>query len=301
MSIYLKLFPIFLMFILGFFSKRLRLFGDKSADIFLRFVMFVSLPALILKSISESDLSESFLLIPLIAIAVFLILMMLGFLVAGILKIEKKTKATLIMGMTFMNTGFVLPFLIATLDASGITAAVIFDLTNTFLIYSLGYSISVKMSADNPESSFPGLKLLQNPPLWAFILALFLNIINIKLPEFIVNSLDQIAVTTIPLIIFSLGIYFKLKVEKLRLVLFTVLIRMGIGLVVGIFFCRYMGITADARIAVLISSAAPIGYSTLLFSAMERLDRRFASALISVSILFGMILTPILIVLLALL
>jgi len=151
------------------------------------------------------------------------------------------------------------------------------------------------MSAEKTESSFPSMKLFQNPPLWAFFLALFLNIFNIKLPEFIVNSLDQIAVTTIPLIIFSLGIYFKLKVEKLGLVLHTVLIRMGIGLLVGVFFCKFMGITADARIAVLISSAAPVGYSTLLFSSMERLDRRYASALISVSIIFGLIIIPILI------
>ena len=84
----------------------------------------------------------------------------------------------------------------------------------------------------------------------------------------------------------------------LKLVSITILIRVGIGLSVGAALAYVLGITGQTFAVVILCSAAPVGFMALTFASIAKLDKAFASKLVSASILLGIIYVPILMFLL---
>lgn len=69
---------------------------------------------------------------------------------------------------------------------------------------------------------------------------------------------------------------------------------MFLGLALGFIFVTIFNLEGINKIIILIASASPVGYNTLTFASLEKLDKEFASSVISYSILTGIILTPLL-------
>jgi malate permease and related proteins len=67
---------------------------------------------------------------------------------------------------------------------------------------------------------------------------------------------------------------------------------MGLGMFLGLLLIYLFGLDGITRYVVILATATPIGYNTLTFSSIEKLDTEFAAALISVSILISMIYIP---------
>ncbi len=64
----------------------------------------------------------------------------------------------------------------------------------------------------------------------------------------------------------SLGIYFTTKVNNLGRVFVVLLIRIGLGLALGVMFSSLFHLTGTFRTLVIIFCGAPVGYNTLVFS-----------------------------------
>jgi len=73
---------------------------------------------------------------------------------------------------------------------------------------------------------------------------------------------------------------------------------MGIGFVLGYSLALLFGLDGLERTIVIIGSSAPVGYNNLTFASMENLDKEFAASLVSIAMLIGVILVPLLIFLL---
>ena len=70
---FLKILPLFLAFFVGIGAKALRLLSKEDAPVLLRFVLSVSLPAIVVLSISRLQLSFDLFLIPLSAVIIVFI------------------------------------------------------------------------------------------------------------------------------------------------------------------------------------------------------------------------------------
>ena len=113
------------------------------------------------------------------------------------------------------------------------------------------------------------------------------------------NIAKLIGNLTIPLMIFSLGIYFNPKTSKILQTSSAVFIRMFIGLIAGLILIKIFNLEGLNKTIVIIASADPICYNTLTFSSLEELDKEFAANLISFSILIGFLLIPLLLFILS--
>ena len=287
-KIILELIPIIIIFVIGFASRKFKILKKEDGDTLLKIIFYFTLPSLIIYSIPKIKLS---------AIWIVLITFFISFFVSRKLNLGTKSVGTFLVGSMIMEISFTLPFILITYGSEGLARIVLFDIGNTIMAFSFVYFIAGKYGKNN---NFKVLtrKIIFSPPLLASLLGILLNLINYRLPLVLDSTSGIIGNLTIPLMMFSLGIYFNPKIIKVLPTSSGVFIRMFIGLTLGFTIAKIFGLDGMDRAVVLIGAAAPVCYNTLTFSSLENLDKEFAANLISVSILVGFLLIPLLIFLL---
>lgn len=289
-----KIIPVVFIFFLGFFLKKVNALKAEHGDVFLKLVFYVCFPALSFLAVMDLRLTTGLIFIPIIPGLVIGITWVLAKLASKPFHMPKATLGTFLVGSMIMNTGFTLPFFLAGYGYEGFARAALFDVGNSFFIFTFIYFIAVKHSDQVNTHAKMFKKFLFLPQLWAFIIGLLLRGLGITLIEPVRNAFTLIGNPTIPLIMLALGLYFTPRILHIRKVITVISLRMFIGLGLGLFFAWLFHLETISRIIVIASCAAPVGYNTLVFSSLENLDKEFASTVVSFSILFGIVFIPLL-------
>ena len=292
---WLKILPVIFVFILGYILKQIKLLKQGDANTFLKLVYNIAIPALILISVSNAKLSTELSYLPVIACLVIFITFIISYLISKLFKFSRKTRGVFLVGSTILNTGFTLPFIIANFGNEGLAITSIFDFGNIFIVFSFVYFIACKYGKNDYHFFIIIKKVICSPPLVALFTALILNIAKISLPVIFSEFFKLVGNMTIPLVMLSLGLYFNLKFVKFKEILTILVIRMFFGLLLGLLFVALFQLEGLSKVIVIINSASPVGYNTIIFSSLEDLDTEFASSLVSLSILIGIFYIPLLI------
>ena len=292
-----ELIPIFFIFVIGFTSRKFNILKKEDGDILLKIIFYFTLPSLIIFSIPKIKLSGEMIFLPFTAIWIVLITFFVSFFISKKLNLKNKSLGTFLVGSMIMEISFTLPFVLVAYGQEGLARIILFDVGNTIMTFSFVYFIACKYGKNN-NSKILIKKIILSPPLLASVFAIILNMTNFQLPAIADSTTKLIGNLTIPLMMFSLGIYFNPRILKILPTSSAVFVRMFIGIISGFVLIKIFGLDGLDKMIVLIGSAAPICYNTLTFSSMEDLDKEFAANLISFSILIGFILIPLLIFLL---
>ncbi len=290
-----KIIPLILSFFLGVLFKQIKLLKRDDAPVLLRFVLSVSLPALTILSISRARLESDMILIPISAMLVVFAMYGISSITGKALKLPKTTFGSFLVGTMIMNTSYALPFFLAKYDNEGLVRASLFDMGNTFLIFTFTYYNAIKYGDNSKSDKIEWNKFLKLPPLWAMVVAFGLKALHWELPQVSVEFLNLIGLPTTPLIMIALGLYFEPRLKNLGKALIAIFIRMGLGLGLGLLLATVFGLEGITRTVVIVTSATPIGFNTLIFANLENMDREFAATMVSLSILIALFYLPFLI------
>lgn len=293
-ALILKVAPVLLIFVLGIILKKVRMFTEDNADTFLKLVFYVSFPASILVSITNIKLSLEFIFLPVAAINIIAVSYVVARITGGWFKLPRPRLGVFLVGSMIVNTALTFPFFLALYGEQGFARATLFDFGNGLMALTLAYFIAVKYGNDDGQNSAIIKKFLTSTPLWALFIAMTMNIAGVTLPEVITEFLKLLGSTLIPLYMISLGIRFNLRVVDLKALVSVISIRMLMGLLLGFIFVSLFRLEGLNRVVVLVGSSAPVGLTTLTFATMEKLDTEFAASLVSVSLLIGIIVMPLL-------
>lgn len=294
---FVKILPPIFIFLFGYILKKVKIFKKEDADLFLKVVFFAAAPALYIQSLSSFRLEKNFIYIPLILIMVIVAIYAVSFLIGNILNIPKKTFGVFLTSTMIMNTGFVLPFFISSYGEKpeNLVSFFLFDAVNVLVVFSFIYFIACMYGNKKQDIKLIAKKILFAPPIWAVIIGLILHNTGISFPLVIKNSLQLIAGLTVPLTMLALGVYLNVKLVNIKLVFLTMVIRYGVGFLLGLFFVSLFKLEGIVRTTIIIGSAAPVGTMTLMFSSLENLDTEFAASLVSLSLVAGLVIIPTLI------
>ncbi|MFX1518178.1 MAG: AEC family transporter [Promethearchaeota archaeon] len=299
-NVFPVIFSIVILFILGILLRSSRLLKQEDADIFLKIVFYVSLPALILDTIPAVEINLDYFFLPIISSLIIIISFLVSSLVSEYQKFEKKTKGVYIIGTMILNLGFNVPFVIGFYGPEGFARAAFFDIGNILLFLSFTYYIAQKYGATNSEEniSFLNKKLLTSPPLIALCIGIVFNITGISFDSNVNYLLDLLGGLLTPLLMLSIGIYFNPKLNKIFPISQVIFIRMGLGLILGIVFTFLLGLDGLSNKIIIISSAAPVGFNTLTYASLEELDKEFAADILSIGIPLGIVTISLLLIIL---
>jgi hypothetical protein len=283
-----KIIPLFLLFALGYFLKKQALLEKSHADLFLKLVMYVAYPALIIPSFATLPLSIGLLYLPVIAGAIMVVLFCIAYVVGKQLLLSRQTMGTFLLSAMIMNLGFMLSFFLAVAEKTDVAYFLLFNMGHDIVLFTFVYWIACKHGANEYTPKQMAKKIFLLPPLWAIAAGLLLNWTQTPLPGVLTATFSLLGSIVVPLMMLALGAYFSWTIKQLPLVLTSISLRMIGGGFLGFLFVSLFSLEGMVRFVVLLCSIAPVGFNTLVFSSLEKLDKEFAAQVVSLALLIGL-------------
>ncbi len=290
----IKILPLILIFLLGYSLKRLKFLTSEDGSSLLKLIFSAGVPALIFTSILKVEIDSSIIILCLLPAAIIGLTLLATFALRRSIfqKVNIKTFGSLLIGAAIMNTGFLLPFVEKVYGSAGLARFALIDTFNGLVVFSLVYAIAVKLGNDQPDNKFILKKLFMSPPLWALVAALIIKSLGATPPVLITDTLTIVAKLVSPVILIALGLKFTPKIKEPKLLSTSLVLRFGLGALIGITFVKLFGLHGiNAEIA-MFASIAPIGFNSITFAELEKLDTDFAASQVSIAILVALIIAP---------
>lgn len=293
------LYPIILV-ILGYALKRVHIVPREAADHLIKLVFHIFLPATLIHSLIKLPLTPSLLVLPVSGFLVALLCYLSGFLIKDYLNMNRKTRGSFLIACGAMNQGlFTYPFFIMYLGDEGLSYVAFYDVGQAILALTLGYYIAIKFGNASVDYRRLMKKMLAFPVLWAFSFALLINSLSLtSIIQPIHPLIEMLHNCTVPLIMFSLGIFMEPRIREAKAMTAVIFTRFLLAFLFAYLLVSVFNLQGLERITVLIASVAPPAMITLVYSVEEKLDTEFTAALISISIVIGLIYVPLLFTLL---
>jgi predicted permease len=290
-----SLLPILVYFLVGMVLRQSGIAGGSEAAFLFRFILYVTLPALVFQAISAATLTRDLILLPVSGLAINLICMSAAIVYARATSLSTRESGVLVLGAAITNGVFVFTFVLMALGPEALAEAILVDLGNALFVATFAYSAAGYFGNSRKASLTSSLfKTLRSPLFIALAIALVCALGEIKPPDMATRILSPLGAATIPLTIVALGIAFSNVTLRDPLPVRTVLLRMPLGLAAGVFLVWLFGFTGATATVVLVAAASPIGFSSVTLASVARLDTEQAVAALSLSVAVGMASTTLL-------
>lgn len=229
-------------------------------------------------------------------IAIILTMGALTFLLGTLLKIERPALLAILITTMFANTGnYGLPLVSFAFGDKALPYAGIYFVTTTTLFYTLGVVLASLGHMNLKEAA---LGLFKIPTLYAVVLAVIINALNLTIPGPIYRTVELAAGGTIPLMLILLGVELS-RVElsgNMRALQLSVALRLLIAPLGAFLLAALLGLKGSVRQGAVTQASMPSMVSATVLAMEYHLDAKLVTAVIFIStILSPLTLTPLLV------
>ena len=291
-------FTIILAFLLiGMVLRRVPEFSDETGRILNLFVIYVSLPALVLVNIPALDLSQN-LLVPVI-MPWAMLLLSVGIILAlsKILQWRREVTGCFLLLIPLGNTSFLgIPMVEAFFGKELIPYALLYDQFGSFLALAIYGSLILAIYDEQSQLNVKSVikKIVLFPPFIALVLAFLLR--PYTYPPVAVSLLETLAATLVPVVMIAVG--FQLRFRLGREVTSQLGIGLGLKLVVtplaALLFCKALDLEGDIVRVSIFEAGMPSMISAGALAIMANLSPALAAALVGFGIIFSFVTLPLL-------
>jgi predicted permease len=284
--------------LLGLVLKRLRAFPEQTGTVLNLFVIYVSLPALVLLKVPELAFSRE-LLVPMAMPWLMLLLSALAVLaLARLCRWDRPATGCLLLLVPLGNTSFLgIPMVRAFFGEGAIPYAVLYDQLGSFLaLATYGALILALYGSAGARPTLAGVvkKIAVFPPFLALLLALLLR--QVAYPEVLLGLLKSLAATLVPVVMIAVGYQLTLRLNR------EVLGQMGLGLaiklvaapLVALMLCRALGLDGEAVRVSIFEAGMPPMVSAGALAILADLSPPLTGALVGVGIILCFATLPLL-------
>ncbi len=246
------------------------------------------LPAMCFKVIATAALDINTILLPLSAIITILLSLALSFgvyaIVSRFTNLSQKEKGILILAATFGNVTFLgLPLLTGLYGEEAAQYVLLYDLlATTPLLWLVGASLASSYGKGSKLSIKDSFKILAElPPIWALIAGFIVNFAGLKLPEFLIKTLDLMSMPIVPVMIFSVGLALEIpKVKQAVIAAPAVLIKLLAVPLIAFAVASVLGMSGLPFKASVMEAALPTMLLTLVIASQYKLDHSLGALVI---------------------
>ena len=181
-------------------------------------VYYLLLPALVLRVLWQAPIGVASLQIAVAAASGVLVGLALQWTMCRMCSMDRAATGALLLAAAFPNATYLgLPVLEGVLGEWARSVAIQYDLfACTPLLLTLGIAIAQR-HGEGAMRQGPVRRLLTVPAIWAAVAAVSLNLSNVQAGDWLLELLDQLAVTVVPLMLISVGMVLRLDVLRSRL------------------------------------------------------------------------------------
>lgn len=281
---------IFLAMTIGYGLNRLNIFSKEAPAILNLFVIYISLPAMILLQIPKLTFSmES--LIPIVVswvvmtISVFIVLGACRF-----FNFSKEVTGSLLLVAILTNSSFMgIPILNAYMGETALPYVLVYDQLGTFIALATYGTFIASYYSNKTEISFKIItyKVLTFPPFISLVAALFL--IGVEFNDTILKVLSSFASTIVPIALVAVGLQLQLRLPKEDIKPFSVAltIKLVIAPIIALVLCFLFDWNNKAAIVSIMEAGMAPMITAGAIASMAGLAPRLSSAIVGYGILIS--------------
>lgn len=280
---------------LGYFLKQMKVFQEKDGGVIANIIFKITLPALVIVTFDSVQMETSLMLIPVLVITYGIVISALGLVLFK--NEEKELKGSFLMLASSFNVGlFAFPLVYMIWGTTGLTYFSMFDVGTSFITFVIAYILGSYFSKEglqlNPTEILK--KLVKSVPLMTYLFAVTLNLLQISLPDGIIQVAGILSEANVPLSLLLLGIYMNFKLDRELLVPVGkfLLFRYSFGLLLGIALFIILPFEEMFRYTIFIGFLLPAAASVVPFAVefnYSYTSIRVIAAITNISILIGII------------
>jgi predicted permease len=280
------------MFVAGRASVRAGIFDETAADVLNRFVVYVALPALVLRIVPELRWERGLLVLVVVPWLLLFVAAGACLILARAFDWPRPVRGALLLCAPLGNTSFLgLPLIAALRGEHAMRHALIYDQFGSFLaLSSYGLAVLARYSGESPPSaSTVARRVVRFPPFIALLLAL----VPWSQPSWLSELFARIGATLVPLAMFAVGMRLRLELPAERSALWAGLaVKMLLSPLCAWAFVRALGAHDLAAQVAVLEAAMPPMLTAAALASVAGLAPRLCAALAGYGILIAFVLLP---------
>lgn len=286
----------------GYFVSGLNWFGETGASVFSKFCVNIVITCYMFFNVIDTTKTRDqlFAMFSKLPIPVFTILLclLIGFLLASVLKIPSGKRGVFINAVTFSNTiiiGF--PLIEAIYGSEALPILMIYYMANTTIFWTIGVFL---LQRDNGKEvkllSLKGLRSIFAPPMLAFLMGVVFVIFNIPVPGILLSPLVMLKQMTTPMAMIFIGSIIRqggLKSLKLNKNMISVLlVRFILTPLLVFLVCSLLPLDPLTKKVFIMLSAMPAMTQLGIMAKERNSDYHYASAVVTVTTIVSLVIIP---------
>ncbi|WP_281951430.1 AEC family transporter [Nitrosophilus kaiyonis] len=281
---------LFLLFFLGILLQKK---FEKNIDALIDFIIYISLPSLIISHIYKLNIDISFLKYIAFGWFITIFAIFLSFLAGKyLLKLPLNSLLSFIMVSAFANTAFVgYPYVETFLGNEALGYAIIYDNFASFLpVVTIGAFL---LSFNSKDKKIDLKKIFTFPPFLVLIFSYLLK--NFQIDNSFLEIFEKIGQTVTPLALFSVGAKIDFsKLKKIKLpIFFSLILKMILIPLISLYLLKFLfGINIESK-AVLFEIAMPPMVLASIMVMKAKLDSNLAVGSVGFGVIFSFLTIPI--------
>ncbi len=289
---------IFILIIPGYIFKKQGLVDERQTKGLSSIITKLTLPALVIDAMQieySKEVFDSSIYILFIVLGIFAVAFLISFFFVKILHIKRAQAGLFAFMLVFANTGFIgIPVIDALFGKEAIFYASIIEMVNDVLLFTVGIAI-VQFSAG--EKTKIEWKEFLSPGIVSIIAGYAMFLLNIRLPEFLGNSVSILGSATTPLSMFIIGsqlgdIQIKELFGDIKIYVLSAAKLIILPVLVYFIIRNLLHDTSLMGNVLILSFAMPAAVCTSIFAEEYNGDVKFATKGILLSTVLCMITIP---------
>ena len=284
--------------VIGMLLKRLPIFPDNTSQTLNLFVIYVSLPALVLLKVPELTFSYEILVAAITPWGLLIFSAGLIVIAAKIFNWNRDVLAALLLIVPLGNTSFLgIPMVQSFFGEQAVPYALIYDQLGSFLALAVYGSLILALFSQKKDKvtiKSVLVKIITFPPFISLVIALMLA--NMSLSQSYFDFLSPIASTLVPVVMIAVGFQLNLRLEPGQLQPF--IIGLSVKMLIApalIFWLFFMfGLNGMIYKVTVFEAAMPPMISAGALAIMVNLAPKLTAAMIAYGIVFSFVTLPIL-------
>lgn len=284
--------------LIGMGLRRLPQFPEDAAQVLNLFVIYVSLPALVLLKVPELTFTRQLLVPAFMPWAMLLVSAAVIVALAKIFRWDNETLGALLLLVPLGNTSFLgIPMVRAFFGEQGIPFAVLYDQLGSFLAlatYGSAVLAIYGQGDDKPSLNSVVKRIVTFPPFICLVVALTFR--AVPLTGSLILLLETLAATLVPVVMIAVGfqLTLRLSAEVLKPMAVGLLVKLVLAPCLALMGCRLLALNGLAAEVAVFEAGMPPMVSAGAMAIMAGLAPKLTAAMVGFGIFFSFATLPLL-------
>jgi malate permease and related proteins len=299
-------FVVLAMLALGYALQRMRALPENAAQTLNLVVLYVCLPAAVLRYVPRVELTPSLLMIAAVPWLLLPFIVLAVDLCTRALRLRDDQRAVLLLTVALGNTSFLgYPLTRALIGEQALPYAVIYDQLGSFLIlstfglwvlarYGAGADAGVGVGAAPvaPSARDMLIRIAKFPPLWALVFALVA--MPSEPPQWIAEALRLLADALLPLAMLTIGLSLRFVPQREDFAPLGVglLLKLAVVPALAAMLAPWLGLHGEAARTIVFEAAMPPMITAAALAIAHNLAPRLAAAMVGYGLLLSLLALP---------